>query len=209
MKPLVFLAAALLLAGCSKKDDTNREVLHQLANLKGELATHQSQPIRWATANKREIESAISEWTRSQTEAAKSKETLTPQQLEQVSNYEALSSELMKMGMSLRGFPGRPPSRYPFNTETNKDYEALSQKVEAAKAPIADILQQRSQLYSKYYGQYKAEKLIAEYVKDRFDLVIDSGEAIYNRSPVLYSQSGEAIDITQAVIKLFNDKTVK
>jgi Skp family chaperone for outer membrane proteins len=209
MRLLLFLVSGLLLAGCGKQEDSNRDVLNQIANLKSELATHQSQPMRWATANKREIESAISEWTRCQTEAAKSKETLTPQQLEQVSNYEALSSELMKMGMSLRGFPVRPPFRYPFNTETNKDYESLSQKVEAAKAPIADILQQRSQLYSKFYGQYKAEKLIAEYVKDRFDLVIDSGEAIYNRSPVLYSQSGEAIDITQAVIKLFNDKTVK
>jgi hypothetical protein len=48
--------------------------------------------------------------------------------------------------------------------------------------------------------------LIAEYVKDRFDLVVDSSDERYSRSAVLYRTTGEVLDITDAVIKLFKEK---
>jgi len=209
MKPITFLAVALLLAGCGKQDAADREVLSQLASLKSELAAHQSQPIRWATADKRAIESAVNEWNRQQAEAAKSQENLTPEQLDQVRNYEALSAQLMNKRFGQRRFAGLMPPGGPGNAESDKDYEALAHKVEAAQAPIADILKRRAEIYSKISDQHKVEQLIAEYAKDRFDLVVDSSEAGFNRSAVLYSHAGESLDITQGVIKLFQDKIAK
>ncbi len=44
-------------------------------------------------------------------------------------------------------------------------------------------------------------------MKDRFDLVIDSSEMHSSRSPVLYRRSGETLDITEGIIKLFKEKT--
>lgn len=213
MKPILLLVPCLLFVGCGKQDEAGREALSkldglkaQLENVKTDLAAHQNQPVRWATVNKRQIESAISEWTRAKTEEAKSKETLTPEQAEQVRNYEKLYADQMQKRMSQHRFPGMMPNG-PVNTpESDKEYQALTEKVEAAKAPIADILERRNRLYSQINDQYKPEKLVAEYAKDRFDLVVDASEAVYNRSAVLYSHSGEAIDITDGVIRLFQDK---
>lgn len=203
------LATCLVLAGCGKQDNTSREVLTKLDSLKSELTAHQGQPVRWATASKRQIESAISEWTRIKTDEANNSETLTPEQREQIRSYEALSSELMQKRMAQRRFPGMMPPGDPINPEADKDYQALSQKVEAAKAPIADLLERRSRLYSQLNDRYKPETLIAEYAKNRFDLVIDVSEMSFNRSSVLFSRSGEALDITDGVIQLFKAKTAK
>jgi hypothetical protein len=48
--------------------------------------------------------------------------------------------------------------------------------VAAAKAPLADILERRSRQASQYRGQFSTESLIAEYAKDRFDLIVDSSD---------------------------------
>ena len=137
-------------------------------------------------------------------EEAKKAEKLSPEVEEQIRQYEELASELnqKKMEAMRSRFSAHPPgSAAP---ATDKDYEALTQKVAEAKAPIADIIDRRSKQASQYQSQYTTEKMIAEYVKNRFDLVVDSSSP--GGSAVLYRKSDEVLDITDGVIKLFKDE---
>jgi hypothetical protein len=216
MKPIAFLLTALLLAGCGKHDAADREVLKQLDGLKSELKNQQNQPVRWATANKREIESAINEWGRAKADEAKEKETLTHKQKDDLHNYETLQNELNQKRGYGSFFPGRPfasaidpQTGRPVASEESDAVKALSQQVDEARALVDDILQHRYQIERQYNNQYNVEELVAEYAKDRFDLVVDSSEASFNRSSVLYSHVGESLDITEGVIKLFKEKISK
>ena len=193
-----------MLVGCAHRRENQREVLGKLEAIKVELASKQPEPARWAFANKREIESAILQWSSKQAEEARRAEGLPPDVEEKVKAYESLQSELnrkryepMRMGI--------PPRFDVINT--NADYILLSNKVVDARAPIAEILERRNQTATKYREQFAVEKLVAEYVGGRFDLVVDSSDAQFSRSPVLYRKSGEALDITDGVIKLLNEKT--
>ncbi|HXI70635.1 MAG TPA: hypothetical protein VNN22_09815 [Verrucomicrobiae bacterium] len=209
MKPILLLITCLLLAGCGQNEGNNQEVLSKLDNLKSELAAHQSQPVRWATANKRSIEEAIYNWSRVKTEQSNNAEALTSKQKEDLQQYEVLQNQLARKSPGTRISPMTGLPANVGNPEEEKEYEALSQKVEAAEILVHDILERRAQLETQYRAQYTPENLVAEYVKDRFDLVVDSSEASFNRSAVLYSHSGEALDITEGVIKLFKEKTAK
>ena len=44
-------------------------------------------------------------------------------------------------------------------------------------------------------------------MKDRFDLVVDSSDERFSHSAVLYRTSGEVLDITEGIIKLFKERT--
>jgi len=216
MKPVTFLLAALLLTGCSKHNAVDREVLSKLDSLKSELQNQKNQPVRWAMANKREIESAVAEWSRAQADAAKEKETLTQKQKDDLHNYETLQNQLNQKRGYGAFFPGRPfasaidpRTGRPVAGEESEAVKALSKQVEAARALVDDILQHRYQIERQYNNQYNAADLVAEYSKDRFDLVVDSSEASFNRSAVLYSHAGESLDITEGVLNLFKDKTSK
>jgi len=138
-------------------------------------------------------------------EEAKKAEGLSPEVEEQIHQYEVLQSELNKKQMEMRmsgSFSAQPPgSAAP---APDKDYEALTQKVAEAKAPNADVIERRSRLAMQYYNQYTTEKLVAEYVTNRFDLVVDSSSPA--GSAVLYRKSDEVLDITDGVIKLFKDE---
>jgi hypothetical protein len=101
--------------------------------------------------------------------------------------------------------PLPPGTTAPGIPTTDKDYEALAQKVAETTAPIVDIVDRRSKQASQYQSQYTTEKLIAEYVKNRFDLIVDSSDERMSRSAVLYRSSGEVLDITDGVIKLFKE----
>ena len=204
MKTYLLLVACLMLVGCAHRRENQREVLGKLEAIKVELASKQPEPARWAFANKREIESAILQWSSKQAEEARRAEGLPPDVEEKVKAYESLQSELnrkryepMRMGI--------PPRFDVINT--NADYILLSNKVVDARAPIAEILERRNQTATKYREQFAVEKLVAEYVGGRFDLVVDSSDSQFSRSPVLYRKSGEALDITDGVIKLLNEKT--
>lgn len=224
MKKYLMLLLCVAVAGCGHKRDSNREVLAKLDGIRAELAKQPSAP-RWATANKREIEMAITQWTSAQSERAKAQEQLTPEQQQKVAQYDSLQAERGRLQMRLmqenimqqNSFPHRvmrsatsvpipPPS--PFQEiETNADYAALTSKIAEAPAPIADILDRRDRLSAKLRNQYKPEGLIAEYAKDRFDLVLDSSDARFSGSPVLYQKTGEVTDITDGVIQLFKEKS--
>ena len=138
-------------------------------------------------------------------EEAKKAEKLSPEVEEQIRQYEVLAAELNKKEMEMRmknEFPAqRPGSAAPTG---DKDYDALTQKVAEAKAPITDIIDRRSRQSMQYYSQYTTEKLVAEYVTNRFDLVVDSSSP--GGSAVLYRKSDEVLDITDGVIKLFKEE---
>ena len=53
------------------------------------------------------------------------------------------------------------------------------------------------------------EELIAEYAKDKFDLVINADRMTSYDKPILYRTPAEAPDITEAVLKLFHGREKK
>ena len=206
MKIHLLLATCLILVGCGRREESQREVLGKLQAIKSELASKRPDTVRWAFANKRTIESAVLQWSRNKMEEAKKSEALSPEVEEKIRQFEALQSELMRKQMdSMR--MRLPPRAFASEVSTpDKDYEALSNRVAAAKAPIAEILDRRNRQASQYREQFSTDKLIAEYVKDRFDLVVDSSDEHFSRSPVLYRTTGEVLDITDGIIKLFQEK---
>ena len=206
MKTYLLLAACLVLVGCDRQEQSNREVLSRLDALKSELATKQGDSVRWAFANKREIDSNVFQWSREKMEEAKKSEALPPETEQKVREYEALQSQLMQKEMQARGIRLPPRVGLPEVSAPDESYEALSNRVTAAKAQIADIVERRSRQASQYRGQFSTESLIAEYAKGRFDLVVDSSDERMSRSAVLYRTNGEVLDITDGVIKLFREK---
>jgi len=211
MKTYLLLAICLILVGCGRQVEMQREVLVKLESIKSELASKRGEAVRWAFANKREIDSAIFQWSRDKMEEVKKSEALPPEMEQKIRQYEALQSELsrrqmdamrMRMGMGIPPIPGAPVTSTP-----DKDYGTLSNRVAEAKAPIADIIDRRNRRASEYRDQYSTDKLIAEYVKDRFDLVVDSSDEHFSRSSVLYRTNNEVMDITDGIIKLLKEKT--
>jgi hypothetical protein len=206
MKTYLLLAACLILVGCDRQEQSNREVLSKLEAIKSELATKRGDPVRWAFANKREIDSAVFQWSRDKMEEFKKTEALPPETEQKIRQYEALQTQLMHKEMEARGLRLPPRLGTLEVSAPDESYEVLSNRVAAAKAPLADILDRRSRQASQFRGQFSTESLIAEYVKDRFDLVVDSSDERMSRSAVLYRTNGEVLDITDGVIKLFREK---
>ncbi len=205
MKKFFLLAASLLLAG----------PLFQMTNA-AEPGTVEK--FRWALADKHKIDTAIFSWTRAKMEETKKAESLPPEIEAKIRHYEMLNNQLMQKQF---GLPPRiqhipppfPPSgepapkrERPAKPQSDQEYEALSKQVAEAKAPVADIVDRRDQQSAKLREQYQTEKLIAEYAKGRFDLVVDAGMSHYS-SPILYHASGDVVDITDSVLDLFKEKT--
>ncbi len=156
--------------------------------------------MRWVFANKREIETAIYQWGRDKMEEIKAAEGLSPEIEEKIRQYEALQTELLHKQIETRGFRLPPRIGAPEAPATDKDVEALSQRVAEARAPIADIVERRSRQAARFRDQYPVDRLVAEYVKDRYDLVVDSNEK------VLYRSAGEVPDITEGIITFLRRK---
>src|SRR5437764_3030252 len=180
--------------------------MNKLEAIKSELAKSGA-PVRWATANKSRITSVLFQWSRDKMEQTKKSEALPPETEVKISEYESLKMEMLRMDYPPRMMPVRltPGSARP-EAPANKDYEAMSKRVADAKAPIASIVDRRERQAAEYRQEYQADHLIAEYVKDRFDLVVDSSEDRFN-SPVLYRAAGEVADITEGVVALFKAKS--
>ena len=138
-------------------------------------------------------------------EQGKKAEALPPETEAKISEYEALRMELLRMRMPLplpmRALRQPSDSAPPEPSAADKEYEAMSKRVAEAKAPVAAIVDRRERQAAEYRQQYSIERLIAEYVKDRYDLVVDS------RENVLYQTAGETTDITGGVLALFKEKT--
>jgi hypothetical protein len=201
MKTYLLLATCLIVSGCGQEQN-NREVLGKLADIKSELETRRADAVRWAFANKREIDFAVFQWSRDKMEEVAKSEALPPETEQKVRQYEALQTQLIHKEMELRGVMLRSEP-----STSGETYEALSNRVAAARAPIADIIARRGRQESEYRSRFSAEKLIAEYVQGRFDLVVDSSDEHISRSAVLYRTNGEVLDITEGVLQLFKEKT--
>jgi hypothetical protein len=201
LRTCLSLAACLILVGCGRQAENHREVLGALEAIKSEIANRQGTPVRWAFANKLEIQSAIFQWSRDKMEELKTAETLSPEVEAKISQYEALQTELMRKQMETRGLRLPPRMGAAEAPATGKDLEALSQRVAEAKAPIAAIVERRSRQAAQYRDRYSVDRLVAEYVKDRYDLVVDSNEK------VLFRSAGEVPDITEGIIAFFKSKT--
>jgi hypothetical protein len=98
MKLCLLLVTGLILVGCGRQEQNNREVLAKLETIQSELATNRAGPVRWAFANKREIESAIFKWSRDKMEANKKSEGLAPEVEEKVHEYERLQIDAQANG---------------------------------------------------------------------------------------------------------------
>jgi hypothetical protein len=205
MKLRWLLVTGLILVGCGRQEQNNREVLAKLETIQSELATNRAGPVRWAFANKREIDSAIFKWSRDKMEANKKSEALAPEVEEKVRQYEKLQSELMRKQMETMRLRLPPRAGVPEPAAPGTDIAALSNRVAEARAPIADIVDRRNRQSSQLREQFSIDKLVAEYAKERFELVVDSSDERFSRSAVLY-RKGEVPDITEGVIKLFQEK---
>ena len=100
--------------------------------------------------------------------------------------------------------PAPPEPRLP--TPEEKEYEALTKRVAEVKAPVAALIERRAQITAKYYSREFLEQLVADYAKDRFDLVVNFDRMSSYDKPVLYRSTGEVPDITEGIIKFFRDK---
>ncbi|MBA4149236.1 MAG: hypothetical protein H0X66_14070 [Verrucomicrobia bacterium] len=206
MKTTLFLAAvALILLGCDQQPHNHPELDKKLETIQSKLESERK-PIRWATANKREIESALSKWNRQKMDEAKKAEALPPEVEEQVRQYETLQSAFFRKHMeAMRPMPPVAPGASPFPAPSD-DLLALSNRVAEAKAPVAEIIDRRARQSTAYREQYNIEKLVSEYANDRFDLVVDSSDQAY-RSPVLHRTATEVLDITDGILKFLDEKT--
>jgi hypothetical protein len=201
MRTYLLLTACLTLIGCGRRAENNREVLGELEAIKSELANRKGAPVRWAFANKHEIESVVFQWSRDKMEKAKASEALSPEVEEKIRQHEALQTELMQKRMEAMRLRFPPRASAAEAPATDKEYETLAGKVAEAKAPVAAIVERRNRQAAQYREDYSIDRLIAEYVRDRFDLVVDSNEK------VLFRSAGEVPDITEGIITFFKEKT--
>lgn len=202
MRRFLPITACLVLVGCGQQSENNREVLRKLDAIKSELSKGAAS-VRWATANKNEITTVIYQYCHDKMEQIKRSEALPPETEAKIQEYEALESEFLRMRIT--ALPVRAPRMSPgFErsqpSAADKEYEAMSKRVAEAKAPIAEIIDRRVRQAAQIREQYSVERMIAEYVKGRYDLVVDAQEK------VLYRAAGDVPDITEGVISFFREK---
>jgi hypothetical protein len=212
MKKYLLLAACLILAGCSQEAEHQREIISKLDALKTDLAaagnanTNPS-PLRWACANKSDINSVIYQWTAAKTDEARAAEKLSPDVQAKIAAYEALANQMNQMRMSHPALmmvrPMRPGQVPEEPTAEQKEYSDLSKRVEEAKQPVAEIIDRRNRESMQLHEQYSVENIVAEYAKGKYEVVVETG---LGSRGVLYSSSGDLVDITQSVISYFKDK---
>src|SRR5205823_2043894 len=99
MRIYLILATSLLLVGCGREEANQPQGAGKLEALNGDLANKRADTVRWAFANKREIDMAVFHWSRDKMEAAKKTEALSPEIEEKIRQYEALQAQLMHKQM--------------------------------------------------------------------------------------------------------------
>lgn len=211
MKTFLLLAICLALSGCDRHQENQREVIGKLDAIQAELSKATA-PVRWATAKRNEINTAIYVWSREKLEQLKKSENLSPEIQAQITEYEKLKAELQQKEIGLRTIPTRTLRLAPgvdpaLTPPANPEIEALSKKVAQAKAPVASIVDRWERKAAEFRQEFTIDQLVAEYAKGRFDLVVDSSYESRFSPTVLYRTGGEVTDITQGVLALFNEKT--
>ncbi len=206
----LLLLTAYFFCGCKRDTETESTVVKRLDEVKNQIAAQQSQPIRWAFANKRQIESAGYEYARNRSEAVKKSEKISPEIEAKIARYEQLERQLSQLRftqMRTRNNIPMPPPPVGMESPTNTDYAALANQVAEAKAPVAEIIDRRARQYSEFSNEIKVNDLVAEYAKDRYDLVVDSSDEYFSgQSKVLFRKPGDVPDITDSVLRLLKEK---
>lgn len=209
VKQTLLLATCLILTSCYQPDENKQAGAGQAPATPGAASSNRQTGTRWAIAHKQRIESVIEDWSERQIKEALRAEVLTVKETEQLEQYEILSLEFAKLYSAQAGLID-PATGMPVwtNRLSQQEYQAFSTRVDQARVPIAAILDRREQRAHQFRHRYTSEQLIAEYVGDRFDLVVDPrNEYASNDSTILYQTAGETTDITGGVIKLFQQKT--
>jgi hypothetical protein len=208
-KIILLLAACLAVSGCGREAENQRELRTELDALKEEVTAKQvnAQPnsVRWAFVNRREIETAISQYSFSKMNTA-TNDYLSPEMAAKLADYDRLQGQLARarmVQMRPKNFPAPQIPDFPLTT----NYEELAQEVEKARGPVADIIERRNRRLAQYRDEFTPDKLVAEYVKGRYDLVVDSSDQMFGRSAVVYRGAGDAPDITDGVLKLLKEKS--
>jgi len=205
MKNYLLLLICFALAGCTREEQHHREVMNKLDTLENNLSVigtvSTNAVVRWAYANRSDINMAIFQWTQAKLEEAKTVEKLPPEQEAKVADYEKLRTELMYKQMRMPLLRPLRADQVPAEpTAEQKEYDALAQKLADAKVPVADVVDRRDRLAAQYRETYSVERVIGEYVNGRYDVVVDSSQK------VLYRSAGEVPDITEGVITFFKNK---
>lgn len=225
--PLFLLAISLVSARAA---EGNPDVNARLKALEEKVARLSGQaPPRWATVDHDRLRKAIYALGREKLEAHKQAEKLTPEQAAQVENYELLNQQLLRMPPFAPTFPprssalvplpptnltgGQPPKPAPVvpppapaSSGPDKDRDQLVQRVAEAKAPIAAIVERRNQINTHYILGGFLEKLVADYAKSRFDLVVNAESRYSSERTILYRASVSAPDITDELLNLLRER---
>lgn len=229
MKPSLSVAAilALCLCACEKSGPTNVEIAGSLKALDEKLdaiskriesvEAEAGATPKWAVADGNRIRSEISMWNSKKTSEQRVEFVVPPELADAYAIYTGLSRQLGRKRDALMrekrqelekvlGGDSRRHGGYPMfdghDLETDDpEYHKLVDEVEAARIPVESILNRKSP--PSYESKYTKENLIREYAKGKFEIVVDV--SFENRDQV-YSADSERLDITQAVIDLFESK---
>jgi hypothetical protein len=94
----------------------------------------------------------------------------------------------------------------PLQTD-DSDVQALREKIAAAKAPVASFIDRRDHQEALFREQFKIGPLIAEYVKGRYDLVVDSSGKQLSEDAALYHVDTEVPDLTEGILGYLKEKS--
>jgi predicted nucleic acid-binding Zn-ribbon protein len=206
MKTPLILTLCLALAGCADRNETLVDIQTRLQTIEAKMASSPP-PLRYATVRKREIETKLSLLAGDE---AKQADELSPEIEEKIRQYEALNFQLVRLRMesgSMRRPPFGSPQTEKASPETEAELLSLSNRVSEAKAPVAAVLERRNERRTKFQKDHSIDVLIAEYAKDRFDLVVDQRDfGMLSSGPILYSAAGDPVDITDSILRLLNEK---
>ncbi len=229
MKPLTLLLLAGSLGSACAADGT-LDVNARLKALEEKVARLAGQtPPRWATVDRDRLRTAIYALGREKLEAHKHSEKLTPEQAAQIEKYEELNLQLLRLPPRHLSLPARTASLPPVppanltagqaaqlaaavppptkaRTEADPEREELARRVAEAKAPVAAFIDRRAQISLHYNASDLLERLVADYVKGRFDLVVNADSRYSSDRTILYRASVNAPDITDEMLLFLRER---
>jgi len=158
--------------------------------------------VRIAYVDGNRLNTLTAAWRQRRIDEAMAKLALTPEVKAQLEAYDRALAQFNAWAMSRqRNDPRMPPMGNMAGLRSDPEYQPHLDAVDQARAPVAEIVERRNRLQSE--TRYPVGDLIAEYVNDRFDLVLDRS---WGGQSVLYSRAKEIPDITEGVVALLESK---
>lgn len=190
----------------------------RLAREEAQAVKAQGAPPRWAVVDGGKIESAISKWNSEKNSGRRMGPTIPPEKAAKYAEYQVINQKLGRIRMEflrkkqkqlaeING-PGSPyggPSRgYTGVVDgeiTDPEYAKLSDQLVPLRIELKDVLNQENT--PMFETKYTKQALIKEYAEGKYDLVVEDG---MGRNSIPYLADGKRVDITDAVIALFESK---